>query len=369
MSSPESESAFAMHTQQLVEQEKTTEVMLLAPEGLGFGNGTISAKEQLKNSETTGLTHEAFKAGIDIIMNDPRVFVDVDEDDDGCGDGRPAAVIYQMVPVVPESNEVQLYRQTFNKSRRRAKVFGGGLIAAASMMRTAVWGEVKKDDSVLTDRKKTVAILKSLKIRFGAHTDNHAHGDNCGCGAIDKYAQIFEDVLEFEDKIRGVVQLYIADAWDNKWENDADIVFNSYRDQLQSSNFLKDVNGSKTMKLIEESGAVIKQLADDHLEDYVVLNDEEGTTFDQRVFDDIMRERGIEGTAQAFVADMWRGRMYADAVAKYVSEQNDLHLDYDTVYRRSLIDFIARTTCGPSATLTDGTQPAFLRRTRSAIAA
>lgn len=360
MSSPESESALFMHSQQTVELETNVNVVALAPEGLGFGNGSISTKEQLKNPEKSGLTQEAFETGKDIIVNDPRVFVEVDEDDDGCGDGRPARVIYKMVPIIPESPESELHPQHFNKSRNRAKVFGGGLIAAASILRTAVWGNVTPGDTVLTDREKAASVLKSKKINFGAHTDNHAHGESCGCGAIDKYPVVLKDTLEFEDKIRGVVKLYVGDDWNDEWQRDTDFVFASYRDQVENSEtFLQDTEGSKTIKLLERNGAVIKELADDHLEDYVVLNDEEGTTFDQRAFDTIMHERGVEGTAQAFTVDVWRGRMYAAAIATYAQEE--LGLDYDTTYRRGIVDFMARTTCGPSATLTDGTQPVFYR--------
>lgn len=361
MSSPDSESALFMHTQHAVELETEVNVISLAPEGLGFGNGTISTRNQLQNPEKSGLTPEALETGKDIILNDSRVFVEVDEDDDGCGDGRPASVIYQMVSLIPESPESELHRQVFNKSRNRAKVFGGGLIAAASMLRSAAWGKLAADDSVMTDRKKTAGILKRKGIKFGAHTDNHAHGENCGCGAIDKYPQILKDTLQYEEKIRGVVALYVGDDWNDEWQTDTDAVFESYRDQLaRATSFFKDAEGRKTMDFIEESGAVVKELTDDHLEDFVVLNDVDGTTFDQRVFDDIMHERGMTGAAQAFAVDVWRGRMYADVVATHAQEE--LGLDYETTRRRCLIDFIARTTCGPSATLTDGTQPVFYRQ-------
>lgn len=348
--------------------EKNVNVVTLAPEGLGFGNGSISAGNQLQYPEKSGLTQEAFETGKDIILNDSRVFVEVDEEDDGCGDGRPAVTIYRMISAVPESHEVERHKQFYNKSRNRAKVFGGGLIAAASMLRSAAWGKVNGNETVLTDRKKTAAILWKKGIKFGAHTDNHANSENCGCGAIDKYPQILQDTLQYEEKIRGVVALYVGDDWGDDWQVNTNAVFDSYRDQIaNASGYYKDAEGRKTMDFIEESGAVVKELADDHLEDFVVLNDVEGTTFDQRVFDVIMRERGVSGTAQAFAVDIWRGRMYADAVACYAEEEYGL--DYETTRRRCIVDFIARTTCGPSATLTDGTQPVFFRQAQPTLAA
>lgn len=358
MSSPESESVFAMNHPKTAERQSNANVTLLLPHGFGFGDGKISTKEQLAHPEQSGLTQEAFETGIDIILHDERVFVAVQAEDDGCGDGRPVSVVYRMVPNPAEQSDGELREEIFNKSLPRAKVFGGGLIVASSMLRSAVWGEVTADDTVLTDRKKTVTILNELNIKFGAHTDNHAHGDNCGCGAIDKFPITIEKTLKYREGIYGVVRTYVGDAWNDEWEADFGHVYASYENQYSES-YLKDAEGRKTMDVIEQSGAVVKELADDHLEDYDVLNDIDDTTFDQPAFDAIMHERGVEGTAQVFAVDVWRGRKYARAIAAYATKE--FGLDYGVTYRRCVIDFLARSTKGPSVTLTDGSQPVFLR--------
>lgn len=349
-----------MNTQKTVKHVPHANVVLLLPEGFGFGDGSISAKEQLAHPERSGLTKQAFDTGKDIILNDERVWVVVEVNDDGCGDGRPTSVVYRMVPAVPGQPGSQLQEQVFNTSKNRAKVFGGGLVVASSMLRTAAWGKLTPRDTVLSDRQQTAEILKGVNIAFGAHTDNHAHGDSSGCGAIDKYPVTVEKTLKYRDKIQGVLHAYVGDDWDEAWQADSGYVFASYQDQLdEAAHYFMDTEGRKTISLVEHAGGVIKQLADDHLEDYVVLNDVDDTTFDQRTFDSIMHERGVEGTAQVFAVDVWRGRMYAAAIASYAA--SNLGMKYDTVYRRSLIDFLARSTSGPSVTLTDGTQPVFFR--------
>lgn len=349
-----------MNRQTTAEHLSNANVTLLLPEGFGFGDGAISAKEQLAHPESSGLTHEAFETGKDIILNDGRVWVAVEMEDDGCGDGRPTSVVYRMVPVIPGNADCEFQEEVFNKSKNRAKVFGGGLIVASSMLRVAVWGMVKPGNSVLSDRQETVKLLDELGIAFGAHTDNHAHGDNCGCGAIDKYPTTVEKTVKYKEKIYGTLLTYVGDDWSNDWEADFNYVFASYENQLdQAASYFIDAEGRKTMDVIEKTGMVVKELADDHLEDYVVLNDVDDTTIDQRKFDEIMHQRGVKGTAQLFAVDIWRGRKYATAIATYAHEIEGL--DYDAVYRRSMIDFLARSTSGPAVTLTDGTQPVFLR--------
>jgi hypothetical protein len=341
-----------------------TETIIIAENGLGFGDGGISVEAQLAQPEVSNLTPEVLEVGTDIILHEPEVFAEVEEDDDGCGDGRPTAVIYQMVPVVPEHPESsELYQQQFNKSRRRAKLFGGGLVAASSMYRAVILGKYQLGQTVLGERKKTAALLKKANIRHGGHTDNHAHGENCGCGAIDKFDQTFEKALKYRSEIKSVVQLYAGDNWNQEWEADFNYVYDIYEDlQANLDEYTVDAAGVKTRELLEEEGAVIKRLADDHLEDFTILNDVEGTTFDQPKFDEILKQRGVEGAAQAFVVDVWRGRMYADFIAK--TAQAEHGMDYNQSYRRALIDFLARSTSGVSATLTAGDQRVFLHKTK-----
>lgn len=368
MYSPEHEEGYFMSVQteerNEMRAEVQTETIVLAENGLGFGDGSISVESQLAQPEVSNLTPEALEVGTDIILHEPEVFPDVDEDDDGCGDGRRTAVIYRMVPVVPEHPEAsELYRQEFNKSRRRAKVFGGGLVIASSMYRTVILGKYQPGQTVLQERKEMARRLKKANIKHGAHTDNHAHGENCGCGAIDKYALTYEKALKYRSEIKDLVQLYVGDDWNKDWDDDFDYVYEVYEDLHENIEpYAVDAAGKKTMKLLEDDGAVIKELVDDHLEDFVVLDDVEGKTFDQPKFDELLKQRGVEGTAQAFAVDIWRGRMYAEFIAKTADVEHGM--DYDQSYRRALIDFIARSTAGVAATLTKGDQKVILHRAK-----
>lgn len=332
------------------DKERTIEIIDLASEGLGFGEGTISTKSQLENPEISGLTPEVIRVGAEIIKSG-RAFVEVDADanDDGCGDGRPAGIVYRFVEGI---------KKTFKKSRRRAKVFGGGLIAASSMYRTAIGGNVHPDETVLGDREMVAGLLDKAGIRYGGHTDNHAHDDISGCGAVDKYPQITANALIFRQEITAVLRTVYDTAYE---ENEGAIhqVFASYENQVANSGtYFSDAQGVKTRKLMERHGSVIKELNDSHLEDFIVINDIEGTTFDQREFDAEMKQRGVQGTAQAFVVDAWRGRMYADFVADHAEQKG---MEREFAYQMALADFWVRT-LAVSGTLTKGDLPVFLRR-------
>src|SRR5687768_18521400 len=73
------------------EQSREIEIVDLAPDGLGYGEGSISVQAQLEDPEKSGLTPEVLRVGAEIIKSGVA-FVEVDKDanGDGCGDGRPA---------------------------------------------------------------------------------------------------------------------------------------------------------------------------------------------------------------------------------------------------------------------------------------
>lgn len=325
-------------------EQPTTEVITLAPEGLGFGGGAISVEARIEAAE---LHRRELEVAREIVREDPDVFTEVDADapDDGCGDGRNVARIYKR----DENGELVI----FEKSRRRAKLFGGGLTASASMMR-AIAGAPKQGETVLGDRQFMAEQLDKLHIEHGAHTDNHASGDNCGCGAIDKYPEITANIVAYKADILATLQALYGAAFE---ENRAAIeqVFGTYGELVQDDRYFANAAGRKTMNLIEQKGAVIKELADKHLEGIVVLNDRDGTTFDQRKFDEKLQARGVESEIQAFVVDTWRGRMYADAAAK-IAMENNLTDDYESARKVAYADFMIRT-LSVAATLTGGDLP------------
>lgn len=333
-----------------LEREHTHEVVCLAENGLGFGEGAISVEQRINNGE---MSRDDLRVGAEIITNDPEVFsaTDVDAIDDGCGDGRQAARIFRII------DEKTGAMEEFNKSRRRAKLFGGGLVVASSMWR-AISGPTHHQETVLGDRQFIAGKLTDLNIEYGAHTDTHAKDEACGCGAIDKYPEISGNILKYRTQIEATLRALYGESYD---ENSVAIesVFGTYQALKDDETYFSNASGKTTMDLIKQEGAVVKELSDQHLEAYVVLNDIEGTTFDQRKFDVKLKQAGVESEPQVFVIDVWRGRMYADAAAQIASE-NIPGIDYEEARQKAYADFLIRT-LAVSSTLTAGDQPVYAR--------
>jgi hypothetical protein len=200
----------------LLDTPATHTVELLLPNGTNFGEGSISYKTQMEAMEAKGidiaLLHEAatsvLESGVCIVPIDHEIT------DDGCGDGRVTAVVFSRVP---ESQEVKEYK----KSKERAKIFGGGAAVSREML-AAVKGPGASMDSDLQDSVKIVKLENEERlargqkgIMVGAHTDTHAHGPNCGCGAIDKSEVIIGNSVKYADKQHPLISaVTAADAAD-----------------------------------------------------------------------------------------------------------------------------------------------------------
>lgn len=346
----EYEGAFAMPEREV---GKEYNVEVLAPNGLGFGEGTISVQEQLRRGE---LDSESLDAAIEIVRTDDEVFVPVDSEanDDGCGDGRGTLRVYKLLD--PLTGHIQ----EFKRSLRRAKLFGGGLVAAASMWRAVDGSPHTK--TLKGDRAFMQEELRARGISYGAHTDDHAEGENCGCGAIDKYEAISSNVLTYKTEIVSTLQVLYGEGFDDNAEaiSKAYDVYGNL-----DARYFEGVTGKATMSDIEKDGAIIKQLQGGHLEDMVVINDIEGTTLDQEKLREKLVEKGLSPNIQAFVIDAWRGRMYADVVADIAEHKG---YDRDEAYKVAYADFLIRT-LAVSGTLTRGDQPVILRQRQLALAA
>ncbi len=327
-------------------QKESITTKILSRVGLGYGEGGISVKTQLERGE---LSNESLDGAIEIVTTDPSVFVPVEADDDGCGDGRATSRIYRFLDKI--TNKIEI----FKRSVPRAKIFGGGLIVASSMWRT-VQGQPGGIESLDDDRHTMARILKDKGVKFGAHTaDSHTNDTKCGCGAIDSYREITTNAGMFRENIEGTLELLYGDEYDTNKDAVAH-VFDLYSSLNES--YYKDETGTKTMAFIESQQAVVKELTDKHREDMVVLNNVEGTTLNQDKLRERLVEKGLSPDIQAFVVDVWRGRMYAELVAKEAKEK--LGMDEKWAYQVAYADFLIRT-CATSATLTAGDQPALFR--------
>lgn len=331
-------------------QRHEVNVSVIAPEGMGYGDvAGISVRKQIESGE---LIQESLTAAIDIVINDSDVFVAVDSEasDDGCGDGRPVRRIYQLID--SSSGEVK----EFSRSLRRAKLFGGGLTASSSMWR-AVDGVPVNGQTLRGDREFMARELNSAGIQYGAHTDNHAHDEKCGCGAIDRYNDITHNATRFKNEITGTLRILYGEDFDDNIDA-IESTFDIYA-QLNES-YSDGMTGREMMSFIESEGAIVKELSDEHLEDLAVLNDIEGTTLDQEKMRQKLSEKGLSPNIQCFVVDVWRGRMYADFVAQLAVGHG---YDYSESYKKAYADFLIRT-CAVSATLTAGDQPVIYRNNR-----
>jgi hypothetical protein len=165
-------------------------------------------------------------------------------------------------------------------------------------------------------------------------------------------------VLQFRDGITSTLRALYGDQYADN-EQAINEVFEFYETLVTSHpDYFVDAAGASTMNLIEDDGAFIKQLSDTHLEDIIVINDVEGTTFDQRAFDAELRELLGDDSVQlqAFTFDTWRGRMYADAMSQAAYERDNT-LDIGHIRKKAYADFLIRSTLAVAATLTAGDLP------------
>lgn len=266
-------------------------------DGLGFGKDDgISFKNR------TDVTPEERQHVEEYISTGPvLVAVDTDKlgnmlDDDGCGDGRDWKTILVKVG---DTVEVK------NRSLNRAKQFGGGITMAAAGLIATGHSAGASLRSVFTD---SIHTLEAKRLGFGAHTDDHAHGDNCGCGAIDKAPEILDNALKYEEPIRNVMNVLGIDP---EHVNTAFTNIKAFVPDMDAESY----SGRSVAEEIIEEGKVVKQLTGKHLEMYIVLNKVFGHTADQQTVRDITDDR-----VQIFSVDVWRMRQFADEV--YDTEDN-----------------------------------------------
>lgn len=299
--------------------------------GLGFGAGTISHKDR---TDVDAQTLQAVEAAI--TSQDIVVPVDTDKsgsmlDDDGCGDGRGV-------------NRVLEGDKEHTKSLNRAKVFGGG----PAMVAATIIGLDKTQNKPLTDVFTTaISLLKSKFTGFGGHTDTHASGDASGCGAIDKAPAVIANAVTYHQEIAATIQALGVDI------DGLDQIFAGYKNyaaQLQNQPYA----GQAVMKQVVESGKVVKELADDHREMYIVLNTAYGYTVNQKLIREVSG-----GKVQVFAVDLWRlqelvRKLYAIDLTSLEEAQEQMHQTQQTAFLSELVYTLA-----VAATLTKGDLPVY----------
>lgn len=339
------------------EKERQTAIVeCIAPDGLGFGEGGISVKSQIDQGILTPDTPRHIR---EFLTNNPNAFKQVEVDDDGCGDGRPWTKVIQEYRDENGEKKIQL----FGRSKLRAKVFGGGLVVAASMWR-AIQGAPQDEQTVGGDRAFMASKLSEAEFSHGAHSDDHAEGENCGCGAIDKYPVITTNAIKYRPQITSALEALYGDEFEGN-KSEIEQVFGVYEALAKNNGYFADASGRQSMEQILGSGAVVKELQGHHIEETIIINDVEGTTLDQQLFTEIVKNAGGDHRpriVQAFSIDVWRGRAIADKVAE-IAQEEDTTVDGRRVIRLAYADFLIRT-LAVAGTLTAGDLPVYRRTTQ-----
>lgn len=153
-------------------------------EGLNMGDGTISGQEALPEDLT--LADRAIESP-DIVTA-----IDIDDEtqsqieDDGCGDGRGVRLVTR-------------FNRQLKRSLNRYKVFGGGLVMAASSRVGLGEARGKTLTEVFVD---SIDELDHKGLDYGAHTGRVVSEKDCGCGALDRYPQALENTVIYAEAIR-----------------------------------------------------------------------------------------------------------------------------------------------------------------------
>lgn len=298
-------------------------------DGLDFGEGTISMRDRIHANDDP-LEHEDV-IKLEAAIQRPELLVSISLDsegkpirDDGCGDGRGVARIFKRGIEV------------LKKSLNRAKVFGGGLTMAVS---ARIGLGIAKEESLQDNFSASKKDLLEKKIDFGAHTDGCAHGESCGCGAIDQAPQIVVNANKYKQQIAGVVHVLTAGNHEEQYLEEVQQNFADSEASLLSAPY----SGRKVIGEVHDEDKVVKELEGDHKETHIIINTIPGTTVDQ----DYVRAQ-TDGKAQAFAVDEWRLRQISIELYDTVEDQEKAYLSM-LVY-----------TLATAATLTKGDLPVYV---------
>ncbi len=286
----------------------------LITEGLAFGEGNITSS--VENPQILNDMDET-------IRNSSDILVQIEIDDDGCGDGREVVRVYDL-------------NSEYKRSLNRAKVFGGAVAMTAAILIGLGKAHDKSLQGVYIDSVNT---LVRNGINFGAHTDEHAHGNNCGCGAIDRSPEALVAILKYEERIRGVISELGVNL------NGLDQVFINFRDFVRNEMAQpQKFSGGEVIDHILSVGKVVKKLGGEHQERRIILNQVRRNTINQKLIRDVTHGRG-----QVFGIDEWR---LEDIASSLFPEQ-------DKLQNQALISELVYT-LGIAAVLTKGDLPVYM---------
>jgi hypothetical protein len=237
----------------------------------------------------------------------------------------------------------------------------GGTAHAALAHRIVDTENLKKDLLFEEDIKNVVKKYKEIGIGFGGHVDDHQHGWNTGCGAVDNINLILERVQlpEPQEQLRGLTKLILGHTYEPHMVNEV-VGRMLYLDALKPSYMPKEgrvVTGEFLYKktiadlLRKEAGSedAVPQLVGEHAEVAAVLNFVKGTTVDTDRF-----SFDNNNEIQIFGWDVWE--IYEEAARLFPYSMHDLPLVQQSEIFERVEHIITRTLLGIATlmVLTDG---------------
>jgi hypothetical protein len=308
-------------------------VLRLAENGLGYGEGNIGVQTRIESDEDLLRPEDLNTVREAIYSGDTLVPVDKDDsgktlDDDGCGDGRGVGLIEKA-------------GQVLKRSLNRAKVFGGSVtMTVAARIGTGEARENNQEELFNTASDQ----LDGSEIDYGAHNSDHCGEGESGCGVIDKFADHLSNAEKYRKQIsRSAFEVLRATGFNkDKDEREVGAMIDDSLDNFREYNHqFEPAKGSSIFKSIKDRFKVVKELFGDHKEIGIVINMVDGHTVDQ----ELIRKR-TEDRAQVFVVDAWR---MLDVIARNKSIPEDKK---EQAFISELIYSLA-----VSATLTKGDLP------------
>lgn len=272
-----------------------------------------------------------------------------------CGDGR--------------SNAEDIAKIAAGKRDRTIgpQIFGGSPGCALAGRAVQISNEGAKDGITFTgDVSKTIEFLGKRGVEFGAHIDDHAHGDNCGCGAIDKIpdmlAMIARDTSEDRTGIKvhgaaeqmlNITKAVLGRKYDEEIALELCAAFKTIHEQ-NGTYLERQPDGSYTYKkqVVAEVERQSKnprhakqRMEGKHNEVALVINTEPGTTLNRAKLNHDTDKR-----LQVFNVDYWFCEELADTYYPHNAEDRSKWL------HARIIEAAAT-----AMVLTDGSLPVYVR--------
>ena len=307
-------------------------VECIAPEGLGFGHGSISVQERIASGDLS--RHDMATA--EGIIRSEEGMTAIESDDDGCSDGRDTASIIKGAD-----------RYSADTKKQRAKIFGGGsAMATAGLIGN---GAINPKEDNLTDAfEYGMFRLEEAGLDFGAHTVTNCSDGKSGCGAIDEAPAIIENIGRYREEITKAVDTVIDPAFDRTELGELlNESFDNFAVMHESESKVvgeEAYQGGSILSKLLKRNKKVAELADSHNEVAIVVS----TDIDDMTADQGAVRNATDGKAQIFPIDAARLKRISDELFEY---------DHDK--KQALVSMLVYT-FSVSATLTKGDLPTFV---------